>query len=67
MLPGGQNVRVRLGDGRVSPGAGNSLVALELANDFRGFFSTIPQGDLGLIFTDGFESGNVSRWSSSTP
>ena len=61
------SIRVQLGGGQAEPGAGNELLAIELAMDLRGFISEEPQGQLGTIFTDGFESGNVSRWSTSAP
>ena len=63
----GTGFRVRLGGGQVTAGTGNELLALELIQDFRGFASEVEQGSLGEIFTDGFESGNVSAWSTSTP
>ncbi len=67
MLPLPNGFEVQLTGGLVEPGASPQLLALELSQDFRGFASEIPQGQLGMIFVDGFESGNVSRWSSSTP
>lgn len=42
-----------------------ALDTLELEHDSRGFLS--PEFQSELIFTDGFESGNVSRWSSTVP
>lgn len=65
--PGGSGFRVELGGGQVMPGSGSRLEVLEIALDFRGFVSGIEQGELGEIFTDGFESGNVTSWSSSGP
>lgn len=61
----GSGLRVSLGGGVVTPGEGTDLLAIELAVDLRGFLSPEPQS--GIIFTDGFESGNVSRWSTSVP
>lgn len=56
---------VVLGNGLLNDGTGNDLLAIEVSMDLRGFVSPEPQG--GLIFEDGFESGNVSRWSASNP
>lgn len=41
------------------------LEAIELLLDLRGFIS--PAVQASMIFEDGFESGNVSRWSNSEP
>ena len=60
----GTGFRTRL-VGRIAPGPGSVLDALEIALDFRGFASPEPQGT--FIFEDGFESGNVIRWSNATP
>ena len=54
--------QVHLG-GFFAPGPGNQIVGLELANDFRGFAS--EQGE--TLFQDGFESGDISAWSSVSP
>lgn len=62
-LPDGSGFVTRL-TGTVEPGPGSVLDALEIALDLRGFVSPEPQGT--FLFEDGFESGNVSRWSSST-
>ena len=64
-LAAGAGLRGTLSGGRVTAGPGTSLDAIEIAMDLRGFLSSQPQGE--LIFEDGFESGNVSRWSASTP
>ncbi len=63
----GSGFQVVLQGGTVADGAGNQLQAVELSQDFRGFLSEFPQGQPPLIFEDGFESGDVSAWSSSTP
>ncbi len=65
--PDGSGFRVMLQGGQVAPGDGNQLLAIEFNQDFRGFFSELPTGQPALIFTDGFESGNVSAWSTSVP
>jgi hypothetical protein len=64
-LPGGTGLSAELTGGTVTPGLGSGLDAIELVMDFRGFLSPQPQG--AVIFEDGFESGNVSRWSLSVP
>lgn len=46
-------------------GSTDDLIALEMSMDLRGFISPEPQ-DL-IVFTDGFESGNVSQWSRTVP
>lgn len=65
LLPGGSRIFGSLTGGTVEPGGGDQLVAVEISLDFRGFSSPELQGN--LIFEDGFESGNISRWSSSSP
>ena len=42
-----------------------NLTAVELTQDLRGFLSEIQQGS--MIFTYGFESGDVTVWSNSVP
>lgn len=64
-LPDGTGIGGQLTGGEVEPGAGDSLDAIELAFDLRGFVSPEPQSF--LIFEDGFESGNISRWSNGQP
>ena len=64
-LSGVDGLRGSLTGGTVDDGEGDSLDAIELAFDLRGFVSSRPQAI--EIFTDGFESGNVSRWSTSAP
>ncbi len=63
--PGGSGLRGALTGGLLEGGEGNDILAVEVSMDLRGFLSPEPQG--GLIFEDGFESGNVSRWSNSNP
>ncbi len=65
LLPGGTGFSGGLSGGSAEPGAGNTFQAVELAIDLSGFLSPEPLDS--LQFTDGFESGNVSRWSSSSP
>ncbi|MCB1033875.1 MAG: hypothetical protein KDD47_08595 [Acidobacteria bacterium] len=65
VLGGGDGVDVVLGGGEVAPGGGIGLEALEVSFDLRGFLAPEAQGQ--VIFEDGFESGNVSRWSRSEP
>lgn len=65
VLPGGTGISGSLGGGTVEDGAGSGLDAIELVMRWRSFISPEPQ-DV-LIFEDGFESGNVSRWSASNP
>lgn len=62
LFPGG--LRAELTDGEVTAGGGNTLDAFELAIDVSGFGSRAVQGS--TIFTDGFEFGNISRWSDGT-
>ena len=64
-LPDGSGLRGALTGGLLEAGEGNDILAVELAMDLRGFLSPEPQN--GLVFEDGFESGNVSRWSLSVP
>ncbi len=64
-FPDGTGLRGVLTGGLLEAGEGNDLLAVELSMDLRGFLSPEPQG--GLIFEDGFESGNVTRWSLSSP
>ena len=61
----GSGLDVNLGNGQLNGGTGNDLLAIEASLDLRGFVS--PEVDPTLVFTDGFESGNVSRWSTSLP
>jgi hypothetical protein len=65
VLPGGDGIDIVLGDGTVGPGGGTGLDAIELAMDQRGFMA--PEAQSSVVFEDGFESGNTSRWSLSTP
>ena len=65
LLPDGVGFSGRLSGGSVEPAAGDELLAIELAMDFTGFMS--PEEPTALVFEDGFESGNVSRWSTSAP
>ena len=51
--------------GTLPPGSLPNLSAVELTQDLRGFLSEIQQGS--MIFTDGFESGDVTVWSNSVP
>ena len=51
----------------MAPGASPILQALEINQDIQGFFSLVPQGQLGLTFSDGFESGDVAAWSIHSP
>ena len=37
------------------------------ASDFDVFFDVLFFGDIGLVFADGFESGNLTAWSSHVP
>lgn len=64
-LPGVNGLRGSLTGGTVESGAGDRLDAIESMFDLRGFLSPTPEGI--EIFTDGFESGNVTRWSNSSP
>lgn len=65
LIPAGGGFDVQL-NGRVAPGAGNQIGGLDLNGDPRFFFA--QQIDpFAEIFSDGFESGNLSAWSSSTP
>ena len=66
-LPDGTGFQVVLQGGQVAAGTGTQILAVEFLQDFRGFTSEVEQGRLGEIFTDGFESGNVSVWSTSVP
>ncbi|MEM6453568.1 MAG: hypothetical protein AAF772_00600 [Acidobacteriota bacterium] len=60
-LPSGFQVRAT---GTVSPGLGNQILALEFAQDLRGFASKEPQiVDPSVVFKDSFESGNTIIWS----
>lgn len=61
----GSGLDFSLEGGVFTGGTGNDMLAVEVAFDLRGFLSPEPQG--AAIFEDGFESGNVSRWSVSTP
>ncbi len=52
-------------------GAGSALVSFTVeggdATAFDVFYDVLFFGDSGLLFADGFESGDVSAWSSSMP
>ena len=52
---------VELLGGQAEPGEGLVLFGLEIAHDFRGFYSSAPQ-TLGLIHASGFETGDLSEW-----
>ncbi len=61
----GSGLDVVLGDGFLTGGPGADLLAIEATVDLHAFLSSELQGS--AIFEDGFESGNVFRWSVSTP
>lgn len=63
--PDGSGFDFSLQGGIFTDGTGDDMLVVEAAFDLRGFLSPEPQG--GAIFEDGFESGNVSRWSLSSP
>lgn len=65
LLTGGAGVDVVLGGGTVDEGDGDILDAIEVSFDLRGFMA--PEASGFVIFEDGFESGNTSRWSLSAP
>ncbi|MEM7354240.1 MAG: hypothetical protein AAF657_25775, partial [Acidobacteriota bacterium] len=56
--PGGLDIAL---NGQVAPGAGNQIVGLDLDTDLRFFFSQQIDA-FEAIFSDDFESGNTTAW-----
>ena len=59
----GNGARVSLAGGTLSELTPLQILAIEISIDFSAFASALPPSADLEIFTDGFESGDVSQWS----